>query len=74
MQVQLEKLTSSFQTMTEDLRQQLVANAFPSDDEISPLKAGFERTEGFELGARPTLASSGVPEIVKSTLKCSAGA
>ena len=62
MQVQLEQLTSSFQSMTEDLRQRLVANvsaAFPSDDEMSPLKAGFARTEGFSLPERPTLASSG---------------
>ena len=59
MQVQLEKLTSSLQSMTEDLRQQIVANATISDDDISPLKDGFARQEGFAL--RPTLASSGAP-------------
>ena len=73
LQVQLEKLTSSFQTMTEDLRQQLVATAFHSDDEISPLKdTTFARTEGFALPVRPlTMAASGEPDLA-STLRLSA--
>ena len=69
MQVQLEQLTSSFQSMTEDLRQRLVANvsaAFPSDDEMSPLKGSFQpvRTEGFALPERPAMASSGAVLIM----------
>ena len=64
MQIQLEKLTASFQSVTEDVRRRFVVDGEPLLEEglegRSPiLGASFSRTTGFSIPSRPTLASSG---------------
>lgn len=63
-QIQLEKLTASFQSVPEDLRQHFSVDGEPMLDDSplgkSPvLRPAFRRTTGFALPERPSLASSG---------------
>ena len=70
--VQLENLTQSFQTVTEDLKRRFAVNGEPLIDESvvgsyasrgsSPsrtLSGSWRRTTGFSIPARPALSSSG---------------
>ena len=62
-QIQLNKLTTSFQTVPDDLRAQFDLDGMPDDSPMgkSPLLQSplFKRTTGFAINERPTLASSG---------------
>ena len=64
LQIQLEKLTASFQEMPDDLRQHFAVDGEPMLGEsplgMSPaLRPAFRRTTGFALPERPSLSSSG---------------
>jgi hypothetical protein len=74
-QLQLEKLTASFQYVTEDLRRQFMVDGEPllheSSIGSSPiLSSSFRRTTGFSVPEKPSLSSSGVrpPPICSRSL------
>ena len=61
-QIQLNKLTNSFQTVPEDLRAQFDLDGGCEDSPLgrSPLLVSpIRRTRGFSVNERPTMASSG---------------
>lgn len=65
LQLQLEKLTASFQCVTEDLRRQFMVDGEPLLHEnsigSSPILASsFRRTTGFNIPDRNQLSSSGL--------------
>ena len=70
-QLQLEKLTASFQCVTEDLRRQFMVDGEPLLHEnsigSSPiLSSSFRRTTGFNI---PTMSTSGVSLFLAHTFR-----
>ncbi|KAK9815690.1 hypothetical protein WJX72_008170 [[Myrmecia] bisecta] len=70
-QVQLEKLTASFQNVTDDLKKRFIVEGESLLDESvigsSPRVGSFKRTTGFAVPQRPTMASSAPVQVGRSS-------
>lgn len=73
-QIQLQKLTSSFQSVTEDMKRRFAVAGEPLIEEAgpggkSPRLGSFYRQTDFVIPTRPTLASSGMRAVICAGLK-----